>query len=87
MSLTVFATPACTQCALTRRVLERAGVAYTTVDLSVDLDAHRLVTRTLGYRSAPVVYAVYQDGRVKHWSGFQPQKLENYVAAMGGAAA
>lgn len=86
MALTLYTTPACTQCALTRRVLERAGVAYTTVDLSVDLDAHRFVTRTLGYRSAPVVYAVYPNGQVKHWSGFQPQKLENYVAAMGGAA-
>lgn len=87
MALTLYTTPACTQCALTRRVLDRAGTPYTTVDLSVDMDAYRFVTRTLGYRSAPVVYAVYPDGHIEHWAGFQPKRLETYIKAIGGAAA
>lgn len=87
MALTLYTTPACTQCALTRRVLDRAGTPYTTVDLSVDLDAHRFVTRTLGYKTAPVVYTVHPNGHVKHWAGFQPAKLEQYVTATRGAAA
>lgn len=87
MAITLYTTPACTQCLLTKRVLDRADIAYTAVDLSTDLDAHRFVTRTLGHRSAPVVYAVYPDGHVKHWSGFQPQKLEDYINVIGGVAA
>lgn len=87
MALTLYTTPACTQCTMTRRVLDRANITYTTVDLSTDLDAHRFVTRTLGHKTAPVAYAVYPDGHIEHWAGFQPKRLETYAKAFGGAVA
>lgn len=66
---------------MTAHILERDGILYTPVDLSTDLDAHRFVTRELGYKAAPVVYAVYPDGHVEHWSGLRPDRLNAYIEA------
>ena len=88
MAITVYSTPACAQCRMTKHILERDGILYTPVDLSTDLDAHRFVTRDLGYKSAPVVYAVFPDGHVEHWSGLRPDLLGKYItASTTGAAA
>lgn len=81
MAITVYSTPACTQCRMTKHILERDGIDYTPVDLSTDLDAHRFVTRDLGYKSAPIVYAVFPDGHVEDWSGLRPDLLKKYVDA------
>ncbi|MGZ1491289.1 glutaredoxin family protein [Brevibacterium sediminis] len=83
MAVTVYSTPACAQCRMTKHILERDGILYTPVDLSTDLDAHRFVTRDLGYKSAPVVYAVYPDGHAEHWSGLRPDRLAAYIEATG----
>lgn len=82
MAITVYSTPACQQCRMTKHILERDGILYTPVDLSTDLDAHRFVTRDLGYTSAPVVYAMYPDGHVEHWAGLRPDLLQQYVDAV-----
>ena len=81
MAITLYSTPACPQCRMTAHILERDGILYTPVDLSTDFDAHRFVTRDLGYKSAPVVYAVYPDGHVEHWSGLRPELLKKYITA------
>ncbi|MCD1287311.1 MULTISPECIES: glutaredoxin family protein [unclassified Brevibacterium] len=88
MAITVYSTEFCTQCRMTKHILERDGIVYTHVDLSSDLDAYRFVTRELGHSSAPVVFAVFPDEHVEHWSGLQPQRLEKYIeATKTGAAA
>lgn len=87
MAITIYETPNCPQCRMTEHILQRDGIDYTPVDLSSDLDAHRFVTRDLGYRSAPVAYAVFPDGRIEHWSGLQPQRIANYIAAINEGAA
>lgn len=87
MAITVYSTPVCAQCRMTKHILERDGITYTPVDLSTDLDAHRFVTRELSYKAAPVVYVVYPDGHTEHWSGLRPDRLSAYIEATRNEAA
>ncbi len=70
MTITVYSTPSCVQCMMTKKFLDRFRVAYTAVDLSEDPAAYEMV-KSLGYQAAPVVIA--DD---VHWSGFRPELLE-----------
>lgn len=67
--VTVYTTPSCQQCEMTKRVLTRHGIEHEIVDLSKDEDAMSYV-RGLGYTAAPVVVAGDD-----HWSGFRVAKL------------
>lgn len=82
MAITVYSSPNCSQCRITKHILERDGITYTPVDLSTDLDAHRFVTRELGYKQAPIVYVQYPDGHTEHWAGLRPDRLGAYITAM-----
>ena len=70
MTITVYTKPACFQCKATYCALDKAGLDYSTVDISVDADALQQV-KDLGYAQAPVVIAG-ED----HWSGFRPDKIK-----------
>ena len=74
MTITVYTKPACFQCKATYRALDKAGLDYSTVDISVDADALQQV-KDLGYAQAPVVIAG-ED----HWSGFRPDKIKALAA-------
>lgn len=67
--VTVYTLPACVQCESTKKFLKKNDVPFEVVDLSQDENAMSLV-KNLGYQAAPVVVA-----GEKHWSGFQPDKL------------
>lgn len=67
--ITLYTKPNCVQCDATKRALDKAGLAYSVVDLTQDASALEKVQQW-GYRSAPVVVA--GDG---HWSGFRPDKI------------
>lgn len=69
MAITVYTKPACMQCKATKKALDRAGLDYALVDISMD-DAARDYVMALGYLQAPVVVA---DG--EHWSGFRPERI------------
>ena len=75
MSITLYTKPACVQCTATKKALDRAGLAYNTVDISLDDEARDYVM-TLGYVQAPVVEV---DG--EHWSGFRPERIKQLQAA------
>ncbi|PFG28099.1 glutaredoxin-like protein NrdH [Corynebacterium renale] len=75
MAITVYTKPACMQCTMTTRELDKAGLDYNLVDISVD-DAARDYVMALGYLAAPVVEV---DG--EHWSGFRPERLHALAAA------
>lgn len=75
MAVTVYTKPACVQCNMTYKALDKAGVSYQVIDLSADDDARDLVMR-LGYSSAPVVVAGDQ-----HWSGFRPERCKALAAS------
>ncbi|WP_036321782.1 glutaredoxin family protein [Microbacterium sp. B24] len=78
--ITVYTSPSCVQCAMTKRKLDELGVHYAVVDLAVPehAEAHTYVTGVLGYKAAPVV-AVYlgaENDLADHWQGYQPERLE-----------
>ncbi|MFI8598288.1 glutaredoxin-like protein NrdH [Rothia koreensis] len=73
--ITVYSTPQCPQCMMTKKSLDRAGITYDEVDLATDAAALDHV-KALGYTQAPVVVAGDD-----HWSGFRPDKIEALIPA------
>lgn len=68
-TLTLYSKPNCPQCVQTKRKLEQKGLAFNTIDISLDAASAKIVT-DLGYRQVPVVVSATQ-----HWSGFRPDLL------------
>ena len=65
---TVYTKPNCVQCDMTKRLMDKIGVEYNTVDtVENPAELDRLIE--MGYRAAPVV--VTEDDS---WAGFQPDK-------------
>lgn len=75
MRVTVYTKPSCVQCNATYRALDKAGIEYTSIDITVDAEARDLVM-ALGYLQAPVVITENGD----HWSGFRPDRLAELAA-------
>lgn len=75
MAITVYTKPACVQCTATYWALDKAGLDYSIVDISLDTDARDYVM-SLGYLQAPVVVA---DGDT--WSGFRPDRITTLAAS------
>ena len=71
MSITLFTKPACMQCNATKKALDRAGLDYDLVDISVDTQARDYVM-ALGYLQAPVV-----EANGEHLSGFRPERISS----------
>ena len=71
---TVYVKPSCVQCDMTKRYLDKNGIAYDTVDITEDAAALEMVLG-MGFASAPVVIS-----DAGSWAGFQPDKL-NLLAA------
>ena len=69
-TFTVYTKPNCVQCTATFKALDKAGIAYAKVDISVDAEARDYVM-ALGYLQAPVVVAGDD-----HWSGFRPDRIK-----------
>jgi Glutaredoxin-like protein NrdH len=72
---TVYTKPNCVQCNMTKRHMDKIGVEYTTVDITEDPTALDKLIQ-MGYKAAPVVMT--EDG--EHWSGFQPEKINELAA-------
>ena len=70
-AVTVYTKPACVQCNATYKALDRQGIAYDSVDISIDDEARDYVM-ALGYTQAPVVIA-----GAEHWSGFRPDRIKS----------
>ena len=70
MSITVYTKPACAQCNVTYKALDKLGLEYDVVDITEVPEAYDYVT-ALGYSAAPVVVAG-ED----HWSGFRPDRIK-----------
>lgn len=74
--VTVYSKPGCVQCNATYRALDKKGIEYKTVDMSQDLEALEMV-KSLNYQQAPVIYVDEET----HWSGFNPDKIEELANA------
>jgi glutaredoxin-like protein NrdH len=70
----VYTKPNCVQCDATKRMMDKLGVEYTTVDI-VENPAELDKLIEMGYRAAPVVVAGNES-----WSGFQPEKITALAA-------
>ena len=75
MNITVYTKPACVQCNATYKALEKQGIAFEKVDITVDSEARDYVM-ALGYLQAPVVVAGNE-----HWSGFRPDRIKTLTVA------
>jgi glutaredoxin-like protein NrdH len=91
--VTVYTTPACSQCNLTKKWLDdpkRGNLKgqYNVVDLSQDAEAYEAV-KALGYAAAPVVIVGNQGANndETHWYGFRPDMLTEFVLNPQTAAA
>lgn len=71
---TVYTKPACVQCDMTKRYLDKAGVSYETIDITQDPKALEMILG-MGFTSAPVVMS--SEG---NWAGFRPDMLEKLAA-------
>lgn len=67
--ITVYTKPGCVQCTATKKALDKAGLDYDLIDISLDDEARDYVM-ALGCLQAPVVV---NDG--EHWSGFRPDRI------------
>lgn len=79
-TITVYSTPRCVQCKLTKAWLDDRDIKYHPVDLSQSPDDLAAI-QALGYASAPVVI-INDDGNnlnEKHWYGFRPDLLEEFA--------
>lgn len=72
---TVYTKPNCVQCDMTKRLMDKIGVAYQTVDI-IDNPEELDKLIEMGYKAAPVVVA--EDG--ESWAGFQPEKINSLAA-------
>jgi glutaredoxin-like protein NrdH len=69
----VYTKPNCVQCDQTKKMLDKNGVEYTTVDITQDQEAYDKVV-SMGFMSAPVVIS-----GVHSWSGFKPDLINSLV--------
>lgn len=72
---TVYTKNNCVQCDMTKRLMDKMGIQYDTINISEDADAlNKLIE--LGYKAAPVVMTDSGDS----WAGFQPDKIGDLAA-------
>jgi glutaredoxin-like protein NrdH len=69
--VTIYTKNNCVQCDATKRMMDKLGVAYDTVNMTTNPEELDKVM-ALGFRAAPVVITD-SDGS---WSGFNPSKIE-----------
>jgi glutaredoxin-like protein NrdH len=71
---TVYTKPSCVQCDMTKKMLDKIGVDYKTVDIMEDSDAMEMILG-MGFKSAPVVITDTDS-----WAGFNPDKINSLAA-------
>lgn len=80
MKITVYTTPGCSQCNLTKKWLTTRSIPFDVVDLS-ESPADMAAVKALGYAAAPVIIVSNGDAETDiHWYGFNPANLARYTA-------
>lgn len=83
VAVVVYTTPGCVQCGPTMKMLTKAGIVYTEVDITTDQSAYDYVTGDrenggLGYKAAPVVVVSTIDGD-RDFNGFRPDLIKSLI--------
>lgn len=78
--ITIYTTPSCRPCKRVIGQLEKSGLEFQVVDLSLPehADAKTYVTEVLGARSTPVVVSDVHDPII----GYEPLKLKALITAV-----
>ena len=71
MAIVVYAKKDCTQCKMTKRVLDAMRIEYQEVDLDKNPDLLDYIKDELGFAAIPVVITDYDK-----WSGFRPDRIK-----------
>ena len=94
MAVTVYTKPSCVQCNATYRALDKAGIEYNKIDITIDPSVYTYLTDVLEASQAPVVvvsdkpFTVDEDGTnfsaegvtiQDKWTGFNPDKILEYA--------
>lgn len=77
--VTLYTTPNCVQCMMTKKQFDKHGISYTVVDLSEHPDKVAEF-KEKGLLAAPIVTT-----DIKEWSGFKPEKIQSlatYIKSM-----
>lgn len=78
--LTIYTKPkGCFGCIKTKAKFDEAGVPFQEVDVTASEAAFLYVTEELGYSQVPVV-VFDKDGTENHWSGLNPDKIDQVIA-------
>lgn len=72
----IYTTPTCPACDATKRAFTRAGITFETVNLA-DLPDLAAEFRALGRTQAPVVVTGPDPQDI--WSGFRPDRINQYI--------
>ena len=64
----------CVQCDMTKRLMDKIGVEYETINISENPEELEKLVE-MGYRSAPVVMTDNDS-----WAGFNPDKIADLAA-------
>lgn len=85
VTVTLYSKPfGCVQCDATKRKFRKEGVEYTDVDVTADETALAFI-KSLGYSQAPVVYVSTPHGD-HHWSGHNPEEIDEHILQKRAAA-
>lgn len=69
----------CVQCNATVRSLDKANATYSKFDMSQEVE-YLDIALGLGHSQAPVVLIKDEEGNITdHWSGYNPEKIAEYV--------
>jgi glutaredoxin-like protein NrdH len=71
--VTIYTTPNCVQCNMTKREFDKAGINYTVVDLSQNAEK-AAEFKEQGFLAAPIVTT-----DIKIWSGFKLPKIRSLI--------
>jgi glutaredoxin-like protein NrdH len=84
MTVTVYTKNNCQPCRATKRVLDRSGISYTSINVDEEAAVREwLIER--GHTSSPIVIVGDSAAPVDEWAGFRPDKLETLPAVLAGS--
>ncbi|MES2630610.1 MAG: NrdH-redoxin [Patescibacteria group bacterium] len=68
-------------CRTTREHLMLHGLDFTFVDVNADPTAkQRIKDLDSNYSRAPIVLVTHEDGKLEHWTGFFPPRIDALAA-------
>lgn len=73
-NVTVYSTPSCPYCTLTKNYLDKLGVKYTEIDVSADENAARAMIQKSGQMGVPVIDI---DGKML--VGYRPNEFDQLL--------